>query len=264
MNIFKVLASGKKSFQEETASAILMWFLHPSMGHGLGYSFLSKFISEISISLNSSELLALAEKLKPRMRGEYGSQETRWFNLEENVDNAFIDIIIGIDDWIIAIENKIYPGSISMGQLSREYEGIKVKKEFCDKKILMVYLVPVEEDSEMHEGKIEKEFNNFLVSESHFKILVTWQRNKIDNAPSISELVSEILAEESKGMIDPISEYTRHTLKALISFISNNFSGYDYERINRRSGLNSLTEETLSVDKLRNIKLPDMLASRVG
>lgn len=248
MNIFKVLASGKKSFQEETASAILAWFMSPTMEHGLGYSFISKFIGELSISSDNSELSDLATRLTPRLRGEYENQLKLWFNLEYNVGTAFIDIIIGIDDWIIAIENKIYTKSVTKGQLTREYEGLK--KKDSDTKTGMVYLVPVDEHSEILDGKTEKEFEELSVRDNDFKAIVTWQKNNIDNVPSISEIIFGILDEENKGIIDPVSEYTRHTLKALISFISNNFSGYDYERNNKSSGINPLTEERLPVDKL--------------
>lgn len=248
MNIFKVLASGKKSFQEETASAILAWFMNPTMEHGLGYSFISKFIDELSISSNNSELSDLATKLTPRLRGEYENLLKLWFNLEYNVDNAFIDIILGIGGWVIAIENKIYAKSVSKGQLTREYEGLKKKNP--DTKVGMVYLVPVDENSDILDGKTENEFEELSIRDSDFKVLVTWQKNNIDNVPSISEIISGILDEENKGIIDPVSEYTRHTLKALISFISNNFSGYDYERDNQSSGINPLTEERLPIDKL--------------
>ena len=155
---------------------------------------------------------------------------------------------MGIDDWIIAIENKIYSKSVMKGQLTREYEGLKRRN--TDSKIGMVYLVPIEENSELLDGKTEKEFEELSVRDSDFKVLATWQENNIDDAPSVSRIICGILDEENKGVIDPVSEYTRHTLKALISFISNNFSGYDYERDNQSSGVNPLTEERLRVDDL--------------
>lgn len=248
MNIFKVLASGKKSFQEETASAIIAWFMNPAMEHGLGYSFLSKFVDELSISCNQKILADLTKKLTPRLRSEYETQIKLWCNLEYSVDTAFIDIVIGIDDWIFAVENKIYSQSVTKGQLSRQYEGLKKKNH--DSKIGMIYLVPIEEESDILDGTTEKVFEELSVKENDFKAVVTWQKNKIENVPSISEIISKILDDESKGIIDPVSEYTRHTLKALNSFISNNFAGYEYERDTQSSGVNPLTEEQLSVDEL--------------
>ncbi len=248
MNIFKVLASGKKSFQEETASAVLAWFLNPMMEHGLGFSFISKFLNELSLSTGNPDLSTLAEQLTPKLRGEYEKQLKIWCNLEYKVENAFIDIIIGIDDWIIAIENKIYATSVTKGQLTREYQGLKEKDP--SKKIVLIYLVPIEEDSEILEGKSENEFNELSVVKPDTKALVTWQKNQIGNIPSIAEIFRTILMEENIGMIDPLPEYTRHTLKALISFISNDFSGYDYEREIPPSGKNLLTEEVLPINIL--------------
>jgi len=250
MNIFKVIASGKKSFLEETASAILAWFMNPMMEHGLGYSFLSKFVDELSrLTINQNILSDLAKKLTPRLRSEYETQLKLWCNLEYSVETAFIDIVIGVEEWIFAIENKIYSQSVSEDQLSTEYDGLKKKNP--DSKIGMIYLVPIEEESEILDGKTEKEFDKLSVKESDFKAIVTWQKNNIDNVPSISKIISNILEDESTGIIDPVSEYTRHTLKALNSFISNNFAGYEYEHSARGSGINPETEKQLSVAMLK-------------
>ena len=249
MNIFKVLASGKKSFQEETASAILAWFMNPTMEHGLGYSFLSKFIDELSISTDNPNMLSgLTKRLTPRLRNEGGNQHNMWSDLEFYVETALIDIVIVIGDWIFAIENKIYTQSVAEGQLTKEYEGLK--KKAPGSRIGMIYLVPVDEDSEILDGKTENIFKELSVKDNDFKAIVTWQKNKIDKVPSISNIISKILEDESKGIIDPVSEYTRHTLKALNAFISNEFAGYEYEHEPRSTGLNPLTEERLSIDKL--------------
>jgi hypothetical protein len=252
MNIFKVLASGKKSFQEETASAILAWFLNPTIEHGLGYSFLSRFIDDLFSSTdNKNKLSDLSKKLIPRLRSEDETQLKLWSDLEYNVEAAVIDIVIGIDDWIFAIENKIYTQSTTEDQLDREYKGLKQKVP--DFKIGMIYLVPIDEKSEILDAKIENIFNELSVENSDFKAIVTWQKNEVGNIPSIADLIEKTLDDESKGIIDPIPEYTRHTLKALNSFISNNFAGYEYERKTMTSGLNPLTEERLSIDKLKFI-----------
>ena len=253
MNIFKVLASGKKSFQEETASAILAWLLNPTMEHGLGYSFLSKFMNGILQFIeydNKNNLFALVHRLLPRFRIENEDQVKLWTDLEYNVETAFIDIVIGInDEWILAVENKIYAGSATAGQLIREYQGVREK--VAPLKIGMIYLVPINENSDLLDAKIENEFKELSVEPNDFKAIVTWQKNAIGNIPAIANMIEEILHEESKGIIDPIAEYTRHTLKALNSFISNNFEGYEYERKNTSSGLNPLTEQQLSITELR-------------
>jgi len=251
MNIFKVLASGKQSFHEETASAILTWFLNPTMEHGLSYSFLVNFIEAISLSTNNeSKLSNLSGKLIPRLRNKNESQLKLWSDLEYNVETAFIDIVIGIDDWIFAIENKIYNQSATKGQLVREYEGLKQRDP--NSKIAMIYLVPTDENLEVLDAKTENIFDELSLENDDFKALITWQKNKLENIPSISDLIEKILDDESKGIIDPIPEYTRHTLKALNSFISNNFAGYEYERTTMSSGLNPLTEGRMPIGKLKD------------
>jgi len=224
MNIFKVLASGNKSFQEETASAILAWLLSPSLEHGLGYNFIQKFLEVVSIPTDNKKLLSeLSDEFVPRLRYEEETKQTLWIDLEYNVDKAFIDIVIGIENWIFAIENKIYTHSVKSGQLSREYTGLKQKIPNIG--IGIIYLVPIPENSEILDAKTLNEFDELHVKSSDFKALITWQKNEIGNIPSIADIIEKILEDESKGKIDPIPEYTRHTLKALNSFISNDFSG---------------------------------------
>ncbi|TWI68627.1 PD-(D/E)XK nuclease superfamily protein [Desulfobotulus alkaliphilus] len=248
MNIFKVMASGKKSFQEETASAVLAWFLNPAMEHGLGFTFLSKFINAIAPSEDKAFSI-FAGGLKSRMRVEDENQLRFWIDLEYSVDNSFVDIVMGIEDWLFSIENKIYAKSSTDGQLSLQYKGLKNKKDE-NQKISVIYLVPVSENAEVLDQKIERVFNQLSVDAGDFKTLVTWQKNKM-GFPSITDLILEILHEESTGLIDPVSEYTRHTLKALITFIANDFSGYDYKRKNSSGGLNLLTEAKLTLGELK-------------
>lgn len=251
MNIFKVFASAKKGFQEEYSSAILAWFLNPTMEHGLGFSFLSKFIEEISEKIENNYLKIITERLSPRFRSEYENQLQWSCYLEYNVENAFVDVVLRIDDLILSIENKIYGKSASdEDQLMKQYDGLK-RKYGENYKIGIVFVVPTEGEGVLH-PYIESEYNKLDVKGSDFKIMITWQRNSIANKPSIYDIISSILDAERKGDVDPIPEYTRHTLKAFNSFISNNFLGYEYERSSSYSGKNPLTEETCKIKDLLN------------
>ncbi|HHW31481.1 MAG TPA: hypothetical protein GXX20_07410 [Clostridiaceae bacterium] len=51
-------------------------------------------------------------------------------------------------------------------------------------------------------------------------------------------------------MIEPIPEYTRHTLKALNVFINNDFEEYYYNSDTHYSGNNELTEDNLNISEL--------------
>lgn len=257
MNIFKVLASGRKSFQEETASAVLLWLLNPNMDHGLGFSFLSKFIDRLSNS-GIKELKQESENFKAYFRGDDNPISNMKFNLEYYVDGAFIDIVLFMDNWVIAIENKIYLKSFTKRQLQNQYDGlIKNLKSQKDENetltVLMLYLVP-------SKGKIapdlEKEFNNLKTKKrknnsSDLKQLVTWQKSEREDIPSISSIIDEILDEETRGIIDPIPTYTRDTLRALKVFITNNFEGYYYDNASSSGGLNPATEDELNIESIR-------------
>lgn len=233
MNIFKVIASGKKTLFEEQMSAVLAWLLHPQMEHGLGYAFLNRFMQEIAkknVSLQGPE-----QNLKNRLRGD--NEHTVGLQLEEHAGNSYIDIVLYIDEWVIGIENKIYAGSAAdTTQLNREYQGLVTK--YADKKCALIFLVPCEDSDGILPAMVQMEYGKFdssLLRENEFIHIMTWQENK--SYSSISSIVESILKDESLGYIEPISEYTRHTLKAFRAFIRSGFAGYDYERINEQSGI---------------------------
>ncbi|MCL1830973.1 MAG: PD-(D/E)XK nuclease family protein [Oscillospiraceae bacterium] len=227
MNIFKVLASGKKPMYEEQMSSILAWLLHPQMEHGLGYELLSRFVA--SISCDSDRSAKISDNLHNRLRGDAVSDFG--MELEEYVTTAYIDILISIDSWKLAIENKIYPGSTMENQLNKEYVGLISKYE--NSSCVLIYLVPTDDFGELHR-QVWCEYDSFDKSKlrsTDFLKLMTWQENNA-GYPSIVQLLEGLLQDEAVGKTEPISEYTRHTIKALIVFIRGGFSGYDYERIN--------------------------------
>ena len=250
MNIFKVLASGKSSFQEEQASAMMAWLLNPRMEHGLGFAFLSRFVDGVAVACPN--LGSIRNKLSPRLRSG-DIDEIEWAcHLEYNVQTAFIDIALIIDDWVLAIENKIYAGSASDPfQLKREYEGLKALPDCKDKKVGLIFLVPISA-SGLYDPKIETEFSNLSVQAPDFKCMIPWQMISESPLliPSVSEMISGILDQEGKGSIEPIPEYTRHTLKAFNQFIMSGFSGYDFQSSNTSSTMNPLTEAVYGIGKL--------------
>jgi hypothetical protein len=248
MNLFKVIASGKKSFFEEHMSAILAWFMNPRMEHGLGFLFLNRFI--IELQKEQQALNEISNKLVNQLRSD-SDNELKWScKLEYNVVGAFIDIAFFLDEWIIAIENKIYTNSANdEKQLVREYQGLKTKNP--GNNIGMIFLVPyTSQDGDLLNDKIQKEYDAFDVEPGRaFKQIVSWQKNTM-RYPSISAIIEGILEDESKGHIEPVPEYTRHTLKAFNVFINNDFEGYYYDGSTRYSGNNENTEENLTVTQL--------------
>jgi hypothetical protein len=211
MNIFKVLASGgksSKSMPEELMSVFLAWLLHPNMEHGLGCQFLNRFLEEINC-----DDIVLKHRFKSVKNIEFICE------LEYNVDSGFIDIVYFIGDIIIAIENKINRESLQEEQLLRYYK--KKKKNFDNsKKIVMVYLVPEISERVCREcDSVE----SMMVGTADKCISITWSYD-------IFGIIENILSDERESKAEPISEYIKHTLKALNVFIQNEFKGYDYER----------------------------------
>jgi hypothetical protein len=251
MNIFKVMASGRKSFSEETASAVLIWLLNPFMDHGLGYTFLNEFMERVFDKSNpKSELPSSLKDLSLNMRSDEDQNTRFWCDLELYVESATIDIVLGVDEWIFAIENKIYSKSFTPNQLNREYDGLKNNSgKVKNNKIGMIYLVPADGD-DSPELKILEEFDTLKPKSGDFKSLITWQKNA--TYPSIANIIEAILSKESLGHIDPVPEQTRQTLKSLNAFIYKNFSGYNYDTPNSASsGQNPLTEDNRNLESLK-------------
>ena len=250
MNIFKVIASGRKRFQEETSSAVLAWFLNPYMEHGLGFEFLSRFLTAIQKTTSNKDMSTVIDQLSLRLRTEADDDTLIfWCSLEMSVHGAFIDVVLGVDDWVFAIENKIYSASATDHQLIREYEGLK--KKLPDRKVGMIYLIPTDGIDSPLDTKVEVIYDELKPLDDDFKALITWQDNNLENTPSLASIIRGILKDESTGDIEPVPEYCRHTLKALLSFIRNDFAGYDYDRASSRSGKNPLTESSLTVQQLK-------------
>ena len=97
-------------------------------------------------------------------------------SLEENVGNAFIDVVLKIDRWVLSIENKIYNESAEdKQQLVKQYKGLKEALKGKDKaNIVVVFLVPI--NGEVLHPYVEGEFNELSVKEGDFKTIVTWQK----------------------------------------------------------------------------------------
>ena len=221
MNIFKVIASSGTTFREKFTSSILAWLLNPTMEHGLGFSFMKSFVE----SINKEKFLKLTSQLHPSLEHNDSIENIDWMcSLELNVEKAFIDVVFTIDKWLFAIENKIYSSSSTENQLKREYQGLKQDLRFKDYNICMIYLVPISGD--FLDKKLLSEIETLNVDKNDYKTIMTWQPNVL-NYPSFSKVLSGIIKKEQFCEIEPVHEYTRHTLKAFIQFINNDFQGYE-------------------------------------
>jgi len=263
VNLFKVFASGKKGFQEEYASVIMAWLLNPRMEHGLGYVFLNEFILQLAEGFEcdckngdgAEGLRKLAAQLKATLRSDSCVKPEVDSYIEYNVDNSFIDVVVAVNDYVFAIENKVRSSSAqNIHQLQLQYEGIQGNDISIGKNICMVFLVPYNGNG--FDRKINVEYEklqiDYLKRRNDGRVLLAWQ--EINSGPSVSRMLANILKAEREGGIDPLPEYTRHTLKALRRFIAESFSGYEFEREKSSYGpMNPLTEDRYDAAKLEGM-----------
>ena len=204
MNIFKVLSS-RKRFPEEMSSVLLGWLFYPKSEHGLGRLFLEWFVDSVVGSVD----IDVVHQLKA------ASDDEIRCSLEDNVGTAFVDIVYFFGDCALAIENKIYDGSVMENQLQREYNGLRSK--YHNKKIILVYLVPDMSAS------ASVEYNSLagIMERPHISAFVTW-------SDTICDIINKIVLENSKKNVTPISESTMYILQSLAAFIKDEFYGYDF------------------------------------
>ncbi len=193
MNIFEILNNGRGCINEENISSFLAYLLDPNEDHGLGSVFLEKFLNDLKISegeIKTTDINKIDIKL------EY---------LVNSPAKRYIDLVFETSEHIIAIENKILESSKRSHQLQDEYNGLKSSEDYknSNKAILMVYLVPNEDKKENFEP--DKNSND------KYQLLL-WK--------DVINTLNKILSEENKCEINPINDYTKHTIKAFISFMN--------------------------------------------
>ncbi|GHT49494.1 hypothetical protein FACS1894102_4250 [Spirochaetia bacterium] len=231
------MASSHKGFHEEQASVMLAWLLNPQMEHGLGFTFLNKFLQKIDASGKTFNQISTV--LQPILRSERSSDKLKFScDIEFSVDNSRIDIVLFINDYVISIENKIYSEAASNHQqLTEQYTGLKNK--FKDEyKIFVVFLVPNKEHY-----LIKSEYDNLNTNAPDEKIIIDWDL--------VREIIQEIIDEDQKCLISPINDYLRHTLKAFSSFIADNFEGYYVETSKNYGEMNPLAKGRKKLEEIR-------------
>ncbi|MDZ7693696.1 MAG: PD-(D/E)XK nuclease family protein [Balneolaceae bacterium] len=144
---------------------------------------------------------------------------------ELNGSSKHIDIQVSIltkteqdnshENFRIIIENKVNDSSVTKGQLNSYYQAI-IEDENSIDNLAVVYLTPIS-----NRTILEKEFRNLELKDSnHIKEWVKWNGKEA----GIIKILKKILKKESEGEINPINEYTRHTIKAFILFLNDTVS----------------------------------------
>ena len=252
MNIFKILSSGDSKLKEPSISAFLGFLLDPVENHGLGSRILEFIIKPIAFKNKGAyNGLLLNDKIK-----ELTKYFRTWVELEKGVKSekrSDIDILISMFDekedseipkYIFSIENKIKKSAINKegtqlsNQLSRltksleeEYKIKKVDNNFPY--IGIIFITPqgcnnAIEELETLEKEIKK--NSALTIKVFTSHLLWKNKNQDSEEAPLYDALSDLLKQESSGLIEPIHEYTKYTIKAFIQFIESNFQSDSDEK----------------------------------
>ena len=252
MNIFKVLSSNDGSINEPNVSSFLAYLLDPNENHGLGSKFVESFLSPIVLTnqeqykdlvyYNKIRDLSRNSKYEVRVQAELKVISSETENLKKTRD---IDIVIEIFDpafsdllpkYSFCVENKIKDGAIVKGdnQLFEEIVGLinyynNSSVETAQTCISFIFLTPSESKRAVHE------FNELLATlqEKSYSVPclhMSWGEEQHSSDHTIADLLCTLLQEEAVGKIEPIYDYTKHTIKSFISFIYSGFKSYKEEK----------------------------------
>lgn len=241
MNIFKILSNGDGSVQEPNVSAYLGYLLDPNQEHGLQDNFLKIFLEPIIEDSNIMNNIKNSENsvIDLSRNSEYSVEIVLEKKVKtKNNKDRDIDIVIYIYNKrneilsIICVENKIRNSSAKKGQLDEELEGIKneIKAENKEVSLAFIFLTPDKSTNVVKEFLEFKSKYSDIVSKHY-----SWQEGDGDNSESIIKMLTRILEVETIGLIEPINEYSKYTMKAFLNFIRSDFSSYKKEKEYKRT-----------------------------
>lgn len=215
MNIFEVLNQGSSRLHEPSVSAMLGYLLYTRRDHDLGDTFFREFLSLLNKKVNDDRFTEYLD------RHFIDTDILLEEPYELNGSSKYIDIQASIlqkteqdnsqEDFRIIIENKVNDSSVTEGQLNSYYQAVIEDDNSIDN-LAVIYLTPIS-----NRNILEKEFRNLELKDSkHIKVWINWNGKE----DSIIKILKKLLKKESEGEINPINEYTRHTIKAFILFLN--------------------------------------------
>lgn len=237
-----MLSTGDGKIHEPSLSAFLCYLLDPGADHGLHSAFLELFLEPIIKENKIFEDLMLGKENKKLKNLSVYSKDFL-VEVEPEVSVFWerkkrgerkkrdVDIVIEIykknedEDptlkYVFGIENKIknYTPKSIKDQLRDEINGIQERyKEEKQKPFIGFIFIAKNNEREIpaKDLKIKRLFWDKMSGE-----------NKTD---SIYNMLSEVLTKETSGEIEPVYEYTKHTIKALMNFIASDFKTYVKEK----------------------------------
>lgn len=259
MNIFKILANGDGTINEANVSAFLGYLLDPYADHGLGFEFLEKFIKQIlpefKVKKYDYEILFEQAFKEDKSKQIVDIVILCFENSRGEAKESFAKSIIENDRQLTTfflIENKIRKSSETKGQLINQFNAtiselekinkIKNFSENISENIYSIYITPNKKDfseefisldrsNHSHHYAWKKDKTNHLEKPENTQNFA----GKTDENSSIYEILKTIIHDESKGEIEAINEYTKHTIKSFIQFIANDFKSEQQEEKERKS-----------------------------
>lgn len=239
VNIFKVLSSYDGTINEPNISSFLAYLLDPSKDHGLKNVLLKRFLSPLLLRykdyyyelLNDQDELAISD---------YTVSVQAEVTVKHGKGSRDIDILVELFNkktnelaYSFCIENKIRDNSIKDdNQLIEEVEGLwnHYKKADLTPNIGLIFLTLAKTSKAENEfNKANEALKNNADLRSSKCFHLTWKPDKDKDSTDTVSILKGILADEATGSIDPIYEYMKHTIKAFISFIENDFLSNDLD-----------------------------------
>jgi hypothetical protein len=287
MNIFKILSSGDSKLKEPSVSAFLGFLLNPRESHGLSSKFLEHILKvTIHKDKDTYKGLFLNDKIK-NLSIQFDVEKDLEVKVKSDKEGrSDIDILISMFDkkeyteipkpkYIFSIENKINKNAINKEktQLSKQLFGLikYLEEEYEIKKdddnfphIGIIFLTP--DDCDGANGELqnlkEKIENAELIDKVSSSHLLWKNKNQDSDEDSAYSILSDLLKKESSGLIEPIHEYTKYTIKAFIQFIESNFQSASDDRDEDEEGKYKKTliyDETKIKEGLEKIEKKDLI-----
>ena len=243
MNIFNALSQGKGKLNEENLSAMFGFLLNPNNEHGLGDLFLKRFLKLISSDKRDfSSITDENYSMDITFEAPYDCEgKSRRIDLD-------LKFFVNNDEKLrILIENKIKNASADKTQFLDEYLGVKsnlIEEGLKEIEVVMVFLTHPSNDK--HLVAEYNELDENILMDGHYKKWIYWDNN--NEKDTIRYELKQILIDESMMVINPISEYIRHTIKAFVCFIKESMQ---YVSVSSKSQ-NPLENDTIK--ETRNIQ----------
>lgn len=216
MNIFKILANGYGSVNENHVSAFFAYLIDPNENHSLDLEFTKRFVElilpDIDFNVNNYDCQVFLEQKIGTERVDIVIVFYKTFvgSKSQSKLKQFIENKKEVER-IILVENKIRTNK-NPNQVLRQRASALDQFNLEESNIHSVYLTP--------DKPIFKQ--EFIAVKDAYTTHCLWH-NEDDKIVTITDILKDIIKDETEGVIEPIAQYTKQTLKAFIQFVASDF-----------------------------------------